>query len=201
MEQARAKSLLNPAVVCVLIFLVALITRVLWVAGLKGDVYWEDELIFMEIARHLAHGEGYISNSYRTNPVLPVYLGVVFRILGENLFVARLGQCVAGALTCVLVCAIGGRLFDRETGIVSGTILAVYPPLIYLSGVFYAECLLIFWGAVAVYLAARSLRPGTSVGWGLATGAALGLATLTRATLVVWIPMVCIAWLWKAASA
>ena len=133
--------------------------------------------------------------------MLPVYLGIIFRFFGENLFVARLGQCVAGALTCVLVCVIGGQLFDRETGIVSGMILAVYPPLIYLSGVFYAECLLIFWGAVAVYLAVRSLPPGTSVRWGLATGVALGLATLTRTTLVVWIPMVCIAWLWKSASA
>lgn len=201
MEQAREKSPLNPAVVCVLIFLVALIARVLWVASLKGDVYWRDEQEFLEIARHLARGEGYISGSARANPVLPVYLAVILRFFGENLFVVRLGQCVAGALTCVLVCAIGGRLFDRETGIVSGIILSVYPPLIYLSGVFYAECLLIFWGAVAAYLAVRSLQPGASVGWGLATGAALGLATLTRTTLVVWIPMVCIAWLWKAASA
>jgi 4-amino-4-deoxy-L-arabinose transferase-like glycosyltransferase len=200
MEQARAKSFLSPAVVCVLIFLVALIARVLWVATLKGDVYWEDERNFLDVARHLAHGDGYVSSSYRANPVLPVYLGIVFRFFGENLLVARLGQCVAGAVTCVLVCAIGGRLFDRETGIVSGTILAVYPPLIYLSGVFYAECLLIFWGAVGVYLAVRCLQPGTSAGWGLATGAALGLATLTRSTLVVWIPMVCIAWLWKSAS-
>jgi 4-amino-4-deoxy-L-arabinose transferase-like glycosyltransferase len=201
MEQARAKAFFNPAVVGFFIFLVAFVARALWVLRLKNDVYWDDEHAFLAIARHLVRGEGYISDSYRANPMLPVYLSLVFRFFGENLFVARLGQCIAGALTCVLICAAGTRLFDRATGIVSGVILAVYPPLIYLSGVFYAECLLIFWGSVAVYLAVRSLRPRTSVAWGLATGVALGVAVLTRATLVVWIPIVCIAWLWNAAPA
>jgi len=196
--QTRLKPLLSPMAPGVLIFVVSFVARAFWVVTLKNDLYWPDERAFAEIARHLAQGDGYISDSYRANPVLPFYLSLVFRLFGESLLVARLGQCVIGGLTCVLVYGIGARLFGRLTGIVAGTLLALYPPHIYLSGVFYAECMLLFWSAAAVYLAVRSMQPGGSIAWGVATGIALGLAALTRATVLVWIPCVCLAWLWRA---
>jgi 4-amino-4-deoxy-L-arabinose transferase-like glycosyltransferase len=201
MNRAPSKRLASPVVAGVLIFIVGLGARALWAMTLKNDLYWADERAFTEIARHLARNEGYISESYRANPVFPFYLSLVFRFFGENLFVARLGQCIAGALTCVLIYGIGVHLFGRMTGVISGVLLAVYPPHIYLSGVLYVECMLIFWGAVTAYLAVRSMQASAHSAWGLATGAALALAVLTRSTLIVWMPSVWLAWLWQARAA
>lgn len=198
MNQARLQPILRPVTAGVLIFVVAFVVHAFWVVTLKNDLYWSDERAFTEIARHLAHGEEYISDSYRANPVPPFYLSFVFRLFGENLLLARLGHCVIGGLTCLLIYGIGARLFGGLTGIIAGILLALYPPHIYLSGVLYAECMCLFWSAAAVYLAVRCMQPGVSAAWGVATGVALALAVLTRATVLVWIPCMCFAWLWQA---
>lgn len=200
MNQVQLKPVLNPVATALLIFVVAFLARACWVITLKNDLYWPDERAYVEIARHLTQGDGYISDSYRANPVLPFYLSLVFRLFGENLLLARLGQCVIGGLTCVLIYGIGVELFGGLTGMIAGILFALYPPHIYLSGVFYTECLLLFWSAAAVYVAIRSMPPrGSAPAWGgVATGVALGLAALTRTTVGVWIPCVCFIWLWRA---
>jgi 4-amino-4-deoxy-L-arabinose transferase-like glycosyltransferase len=81
-------------------------------------------------------------------------------------------------------------------GIVAGLLLAVYPPHIYLAGVFYAEGLLIFWGLFGLWLAARTQRGGHGWPAALATGWVLGVATLTRSTVALWVPCVMLAWVW-----
>lgn len=201
MDQKPTKLGVSPFYVGLVIFGIAVAARIAWVLMLKNDFYWGDERAYAEIARHLARGDGYVSDSYRANPGLPVYLSLVFRFFGENLLLARLGQCVAGGLTCALLYRIGARLAGEPAGIASGFLLAVYPPHIYLSGVFYAECLLVFWGALAVYLAVCSIGGGPNVWLALLTGVALGLAALTRSVLAVWIPCVCVAWLYEAKDA
>jgi 4-amino-4-deoxy-L-arabinose transferase-like glycosyltransferase len=193
-NRIRAKSLPDPVVAGLVIFALALAARVAWVLTLKPDFYWSDERGFAEIARGIVAGHGYVAPSYRANPVLPVYLSVMFGLFGENLLIARLGQCIAGALTCVLIYRIAARLFCQATGVVAGMVLALYPSHIYLSGVFYAECLLIFWGALAVYLAVRAMQPGGGPVWAALAGVALGLSVLTRSTLLVWIPAICVGW-------
>ena len=74
MNRAPSKRLASPVVAGVLIFIVGLGARALWAMTLKNDLYWADERAFTEIARHLARNEGYISESYRANPVFPAMI-------------------------------------------------------------------------------------------------------------------------------
>ena len=64
------------------VFLVAFALRLVWILTLKDVLVWPDEQEFAAIAEHLTAGDGYVSNSYRTNPVVPVYLAAFFKLFG-----------------------------------------------------------------------------------------------------------------------
>src|SRR5262245_20059887 len=76
----------------VFIFALALALRLVWVFTLNNALTWSDEMEFATIAQHLARGDGYVSTSYRADPVLPVYLSAFVRLFGENYLAPRLGQ-------------------------------------------------------------------------------------------------------------
>ncbi len=177
-----------------LIFTLAILPRVIWIVTLRDDLTWIDEHEFVAVAQHLARGEGYVSTSFRTNPVLPIYLSLVFRAFGEHYVVARLGQCVVGALTCVLLEGVGSLLVSPLAGLVAGMLLAVYLPHIYLAGVFYVDSWLTFFCALSVYLAARTMNARGHLGFACACGVCLGLTGLTRANFLTYLPCVCLAW-------
>jgi 4-amino-4-deoxy-L-arabinose transferase-like glycosyltransferase len=123
---------------------------------------------------------------------------VVFRIFGESYRAARVGQAILGALTCVLLYKIGTQLANPAVGWASGLLLAIYPPHIYLAGVFYAECVATFLGVLSIYLAIRSVRPAAPLALSLVTGITLALTALARSVFAIFAPWVCVAWLCDA---
>lgn len=177
------------------IFLLALFLRLLWVLSLTDSLIWDDEREFVRIGQGLAQGLGYHSMSFRAYPGLPFYLSLIFRVWGRNYFVARLGQCVFGALTCVWLSRLGTLAVGAAVGRVAGLLVAVYPPYIYLTGVFYVDCLLTCLLALAVYLATCALRSDTKLRLALATGLTLGLTILTRPTFMLYLPVLLFLWL------
>lgn len=171
-----------------LVMALALSVRLAWVVTLPPALVWPDEQEFVTIARHLAASDGYVSASYRANPVLPLYLAGVFRVFGESYLAARVGQAIVGALTCVVIAATATRLLGAQVGFVSGLLLAIYLPQVYLSGVFYAECLFTFLIAVTVHCAVRSRAGRDAWPWLLATGTSFALSALTRPIFLAYLP-------------
>lgn len=188
----------SPARVRSALFLVvalAILLRLIWVATLPPAVTWEDEREFAEVARHLAAGDGYVSDSYRANPALPALLALVFRLFGESFLAARVVQCLLGGAACWMLFAIASRLAGPLAGLLAAAWLAVYPPHIYLAGVFYAEALTTFFLVAAVLASMRALdergRPATA----LVAGICLGMTTLTRPVFLACLPAIAAAWL------
>jgi 4-amino-4-deoxy-L-arabinose transferase-like glycosyltransferase len=184
------------------IFAVALCVRLAWVLSLDDELTWVDEREFFAIARGLAQGDGYVSESFRATPGLPYYLSLVYRLVGESHLWARIGQAAIGAATCVLIHRIASLTVGPAVGIVAGMLLAFYGPHIYAAGVFYTVCLETFLCALAVYLALRSLD-ATRAPWlfALAAGLSLGLTALTRPIFLAYVPCLAIAMWWCARSA
>src|SRR6266850_1821903 len=120
--------------------LAAISVRVAYVWTLPSDrLKWPDEHAFDEIAWQLVHTGQYESSAYRATPVLPWFLAAVYKVAGHDYRAARVGQAVLGGVIVLAVYGIGAGLFTRATGYVAAVGTAFYPPLIYLSGVFYAE--------------------------------------------------------------
>lgn len=182
------------------IFLLALAARLAWVLLMDRRALWYDEYEYSEIAWYWVQGHPFKPQSYRANPVLPFYLMTVYSVFGKSVEAARVGQAVFGALSCVLVYAIGRRTLSPLAGVLAGVMLALYPAHIYLSGILYVECLLIFLLTLGAYLAVLPMGPPAWRGrdWvlALAGGAVLGVAGLTRTLYLVAIPAVAVAWLY-----
>jgi 4-amino-4-deoxy-L-arabinose transferase and related glycosyltransferases of PMT family len=185
----------NPGMV---IFFTALVLRIAWVATLHNGLVWPDEEEFAEIARHLASGTGYVSNSYRANPVLPFYLSAFLRLFGENWLYPRIGQALIGALTCVILYRLASMLAGETVGILSGLLLALYPPQVYMSGVFYVECIATFLSMLSVYLVLICIRSPHPVAVSVFAGAVMGLTALTRAVFMPYVLVASLAMLYSA---
>ena len=186
---------INPGMV---IFFSALILRITWVATLRNGLIWPDEEEFAEIGRHLASGAGYVSNSYRANPVLPFYLSAFLRLFGEFWLYPRIGQAIIGALTCVILYRLTSMLAGETVGILSGLLLALYPPQVYLSGVFYVECIATFLNMLSVYLVLICIRSPHPVVVAVFAGAFMGLTALTRAVFMPYVLVASLAMLYSA---
>jgi 4-amino-4-deoxy-L-arabinose transferase-like glycosyltransferase len=171
------------------IFLVALAARVAWILTLPDHLIWIDEKQFAEIARSIAAGDGYIASSYRANPVVPAYLAAFFRALGESVLYPRLGQAVIGALSCVLLQRLGTVVADKTVGTIAAWLVVLYPGHIYLSGVFYADCIAVALATGWLLLTYRTMAARRPTVTALAAGVLFGLLALTRPTFLATAPL------------
>jgi 4-amino-4-deoxy-L-arabinose transferase-like glycosyltransferase len=176
------------------VFVLAFVARVSWIETLGPDLTWDDEREFAAIARSIAHGDGYVGDSFRANPVMPFYLATSFRLFGERYDVPRLGQALVGAATCVLLAEVGA-LVAPAVATVAGVLLAVYPAHVYLAGVFYVDCIQTFLCTWLLLVVLRGAERGRPLGRGLAAGVLLGLAVLTRPIVMAYLPCLCAFWL------
>ena len=121
----------------------------------------------------------------------PLLLALPGELGLRGLNVQHVVDCVLGALTVVLVGLLGRRAAGERAGLVAAAIAALYPMQVILSGSARSEALYAPLIAGVLLLAYR-LLDGPSARRGLALGAVIGLATLTRsealALLVLLVP-------------
>ncbi len=170
------------------VFLAALVVRLAFVLTLDpAQLYWPDERLYDEIARGLAAGHGFVATGYNSTPLWPALMALLYKLFGHSFTAVRMAQCVLSAFTCVIMGAAATRLFDRRVGTWTAWILAFYPSLVYLAGVFYMENLYSFCLAVVVYSLTR-LGSETTLQRAMLAGLAIGMTALSRSVALLLIP-------------
>ncbi len=138
-----------------------------------------DERMYHEWARAIARGEGFGDQVFLNGPAYPGFLALLYRVFGPSLLAAKAVQSTLAAFDCVLVWALGRRLFGPAVALGAAGILAVYE-----LAIFYPATLLMEGVQGTLVLA---LLLGTT--WALerdgplhwaAAGACTGLAALAR---------------------
>ena len=119
----------DPALV-MSIFLLALIVRLIYLWQVQsspffdtpvGDAGWHDAW-----ARSLLEGGWRYPGVFFRAPLYPYFLAMLYALLGQGFFMARAAQMILGSLSCLLVYALAGRLFNRTTALVAGVAAALY---------------------------------------------------------------------------
>jgi 4-amino-4-deoxy-L-arabinose transferase-like glycosyltransferase len=192
---------------------VALLVRLaaLWAAADARPVL--DERLYLLRAEALLDGEGFVGSyqswvrhpGIRSMAALPQYPGS-YQPPGYTLFVAgalalggksalavKLAQVLIGLLTVGLVVSIGTHVLDRRRALIAGWICALYPTLIAFTHYFWSETLFILLLLAALRMLLREEGP-PSTRSALLAGGLLGLAALTRSSLVYFLPLL-LAWL------
>jgi len=186
----------------ILLFACALGVRVLFnvvVVGLEtpGLAFNEDWQEYDVVAWALASGEGltFHGKPYTCHgPAFPAFLGAVYAVFGHSYAAAKIALSVLGSLTCVLIALIGERVFAERVGWIAGGIAALYPFLVFYTGFLLVETMFVFLLTLALYFLVR-IRETPTLRWRLLAGLVLGLASLTRST-VVLMPVMLFGWAW-----
>jgi 4-amino-4-deoxy-L-arabinose transferase-like glycosyltransferase len=140
-----------------------------------------DERMYHEWALAIARGDGLGEQVFLNGPAYPCFLALIYRVFGPSLFAAKAVQSALGALDCLLVWALGRRLFGPGVALGAACILALYdqtlfyPATLLLEGAQGTLLLAMLW------LCVRAQASGRPVLWA-APGACTGLAALARPT-------------------
>jgi hypothetical protein len=139
----------------------------------------------------------------RWAPGAPALFGVGARVLGAGrrhqafeVPVARRLQAILGTLTILAAFAVAALLAGAPAGLLAAAAVAFYPPLITIAHFQLTEPL----AALLVLLAVGAVATGRGLRWAVAAGALLGLATLTRADLLLAPAAAGLALLWTEHS-
>lgn len=153
-----------------------------------SDGVWYDA-----VARNVALGNGYSVVAGQPTavkpPGYPLFVAGVYWVFGTDGYAAvRVVQVILASLVPLLAYRVGVEVFGETAARTGGLLAAVDPALTYLAPAFLSETLYIFLVSLALWWLAR-LRRRFSRGLVLMAGLLLGLATLTRANLVLLLPM------------
>jgi len=142
--------------------------------------------------------KGEISEGFFWQPFLyPFLLGLVYKITGCSILVAKILQAVLGGATCMLSYHLGRRVFGRSVGLIAGIILSLYGPLIFFDLEFLGAGLAAFW-SVALMLLMLKAR-GRQGAWDYFQVGIFGaFAVLSRPT---FLPFTAAGMLWIALGA
>ncbi len=135
----------------------------------------------------------FLPGVYFKPPLYPHVLAVVYNLFGPRPEPMYALQALLGVGTCVMVLALGRRLFSPLVGLLGGVICALLPVLPFLEFQLVAEPLTTFLTTAALLvLVAREPRP---VRAGVA-GLLIGLAALGRPNLLILAPLLAW-WVWR----
>jgi 4-amino-4-deoxy-L-arabinose transferase-like glycosyltransferase len=131
-------------------------------------------------------------------PLYLYFLGVVFALSG-TLGAVKIVQAMVGGLLTPALGLIGRPVLGERPGLVAAAIAAFYPELVWFSAHFWSETLftvLLWWGFERLLVADADASPRTAA----VAGALLGLAVLTRETVLYFLPIAAVWLAWRRAG-
>jgi predicted membrane-bound mannosyltransferase len=129
----------------------------LWELGGRAMHY--DEAIHVHYAWRLAYGEGYIHSPWMHGPFQIEATALIFRLLGDTDFTARLLYVIFGTALVGLPWFLRDQL-GRAGALMSAAMLALSPALLYFSRFGRNDILMAFWALALLVLLWRYLVQG-----------------------------------------
>ena len=155
-----------------------------------------DSKEYHDIAQSVVHGAGFSIDGKPTAfrlPGYPLLLAATYSLFGDSSIPIALVQLIADLVSCVLIFAIGQKLFSERVGIVAAWILALFPIQILYVPHLMTETLFTTLFLSALWLSLQDdLRPGRSV----AIGVLVGIGILIRSTALI-VPLLIAIYRWK----
>jgi tetratricopeptide (TPR) repeat protein len=131
-------------------------------------------------AQQIAGGDWLGQGVFYQAPLYPYFLGVLYSVLGRDLFLVRISQAILGAAGCALLACAARRWHSERVGVIAGFGLAIYAPAIFFDGLLQKSVLDLFFLAVVLWLFSGLVDdPAKRSRW-FSLGLALGTLALTR---------------------
>jgi tetratricopeptide (TPR) repeat protein len=176
-----------------LVFILAFALRLLYVWQLSSTPFFDHPIVDAEYhdawAREILRlGAGHEGVFFRA-PLYPYFLTLIYSLTDGSYLAPRIAQAVLGGLTALLTYLLGYELTRRRNvSLMAGIGASLYGILVYFDGELLVETLFtpLFISSCLVYALARR---GKKLPLYLATGVLLGLASITRPSSLVILPI------------
>lgn len=175
---------------CITLALAVGLRLVFWqIQARSGAVQPGDPEEYYRAALHILQGGYHDTGKWLRPPVYPAFLALVFSIVGVDLVRGMLVQAVLSGLSVPVFGLLAWRLFGRrDVALTSAGLAAVFVPLASFASVLFAEGLFVVLIVAALVALVRSCD-SLSYRDALVCGILLGLAALTRALALSFIPI------------
>lgn len=157
-----------------------------------GNFPMIDEKSYVDWGMRIASGDLMGEKAFYQDPLYPYFLGLCFRVSNGSLVFARLIQAILSTVSVFLVFLTARHLFGNLTGVLAALLMALYGPLYFYSAILIKVTLIVFFTALACYLAAVAPNNPRKSCW-IVLGMSMGLLTLLRGNFLMLIPFV-VAW-------
>jgi 4-amino-4-deoxy-L-arabinose transferase-like glycosyltransferase len=178
-----------------------LLVRLLWVALEPATSPVADETMWVNWGSRELPAVAFspMRLSFIFHPPLYLYfVGALYQAFG-TLEAVKYAQAVLGALLVPAVGLVGRRAFGARAGLAAAAIAALYPELVWFASHFWAETVftaLLWWALERTTAADERGSPALAA----AAGALFGLATLTRETVLYFLPAAALWLAWRSAG-
>ncbi len=180
-QAARYRQIVAGVALAVALAAVFLVFRKQGFVSSAGDPYG-----YGRIARgFLDHGFNKLTR--RAASLYPHFLAVIYWLGGSDL-VVELVQCALQVGTCLLVVAIGTRLFNPRTGLIAGLFCALHPMLLRYVADLHMEIVLTFLCTLTIWCSIRFYESPT-VRNGIVLGAVGMITTLTKGVILPYLAL------------
>ncbi len=125
-------------------------------------------------------------------PLYPFFVALCYRLFNSSVFAVKLIQVFLGVVTLFLIYKIGESLSSKKVGLLAMILAAFYGPLFFHEQIFIPEALSLPLYAGSFY-ACCLFMDQPSIKKGLILGGLFGLAALTKAGILLFIPVFFIA--------
>lgn len=179
----------------VLLFLFALLLRLAYIGLFVGFATPPeyDGIGYNQLAEGLLTGQGYVNywgepTAFRP-PVYPIFLAGIYTVTGQSLAAVRLLQALLDSITVLLIYGIARHLFGARVALLAALGTALYPMLIYETGLIIPETLSYTLQFAAILLLLQ-MNKGGHRALPLWSGLLIGLTVLARPTAALWAPLI-----------
>lgn len=175
-----------------LLFLLALLPRVLFLLLVPYTGPSGDEIDYDRVGWSIAQGKGFADESGNPTsfifPLYPYYLAIHYKAFGHAYLPVFLSQCVISALLCAMLYAFARGAFGARAALVSFIFSAVYPPFVFYTAQLLGELLLavLFF---AFFMCLRAALVKKSMALSVLCGFLLGLCALIRGESLFFLPV------------
>jgi len=193
------------------IFVLAFVLRAGFAMTMRNEFYFGDSERYSEVACNVREGRGFVLDDawpflpfpdlhpgpyYAASPPgYSAFLAGCYLIAGRSLLFIRIVQALIGAATCLIVFRIGDALCGRKAAFAAGAISAVYPFLVFFSGLVLTEALFVLLCAsflmVVVELSEKPSFPlagvaGAVAAWGVQVRSSFIVLPILLLAALVW---------------
>ena len=173
--------------------LAAIVPRAVWAAAMWSRQPKYDEASYLQLAKGLCQGLGYVNDNGAAEDFWPVgFPALLSPLTCGHLHATFVLQIVIGLLTTLAVSIVGARAINPTVGRLSGLVYAIYPNHVFYSALALTEPFAALLTLVTVALILRIERGG--VGLAVVTGILMAVLILTRPVLTLF-PLVACGWL------